>query len=103
MRHIHVLSDEKVPRDAEVKFRERAKVLVDKWHDILKVNGASESGKPATNGARKPADSEDAAPIANGKEAKDADVAMKTADDETPTNGAGDESMLADVTMSEIA
>ena len=101
MRHIHILSDDKVPRDDEFKFRERAKVLVDKWHDILKTNGASDAAKPATNGSRKAADTEDAA-AANGKlgemkenGTKDADVAL--------ANGAGDESVLADVTMSEIA
>ena len=58
MRHIHVLPDEKVPRDDEFKFRERAKVLVDKWHDIAKTNGASDSAKPATNGTRKAISSE---------------------------------------------
>ncbi|TBU24649.1 hypothetical protein BD311DRAFT_552860 [Dichomitus squalens] len=109
MRHIHVLSDDKVPRDDEFKFRERAKVLVDKWHDILKTNGAPDVAKPATNGNRKAADTEDAV-TANGKaeEAKengtkaDKDDAMKT-DDASPANGAGDESILADVTMSEAA
>lgn len=63
MRHIHALSDDKVPRDDEFKFRERAKVLVDKWHDVLKTtNGAPES-KPAANGARK----EDGPASTNGK------------------------------------
>lgn len=106
MRHIHVLTDDKVPRDDEFKFRERAKVLVDKWHDILKTNGAD--GKPATNGSRKAADTEDAI-TANGKanEAKEngtragEDVVMK-GDDSGSANGAADES-LADVTMSEVA
>ncbi|KAL1945865.1 hypothetical protein VTO73DRAFT_1867 [Trametes versicolor] len=127
MRHIHALSDDKVPRDEEFKFRERAKVLVDKWHDVLKTtNGAPES-KPAANGARK----EDGPASTNGKsengatEAKangvaamevdadakgevepaaeeSADAESKPADDE-PVNGAADESMLADVTMSEAA
>ena len=109
MRHIHVLPDDKVPRDDEFKFRERAKVLVDKWHDILKTNGASDAAKPATNGSRKAADAEDAV-TANGKpeETKengtnaDHDAAMK-GDDDAPINGAADESVLADVTMSEAA
>ncbi len=108
MRHIHVLTDDKVPRDDEFKFRERAKVLVDKWHDILKANGASDA-KPATNGSRKAADTEDAV-TANGKanEAKEngsksgEDVVMK-GDDASPVNGAADDSVLADVTMSEAA
>ena len=98
MRHIHVLPDEKVPRDDEFKFRERAKVLVDKWHDILKTNGASESAKPATNGTRKAADAEDAA--MNGAKTEP-DSPMKNED--ASANGVGDESMLADVTMSEAA
>ncbi|KAI0644711.1 hypothetical protein C8Q79DRAFT_790447 [Trametes meyenii] len=126
MRHIHALSDDKVPRDDEFKFRERAKVLVDKWHDVLKANGAPES-KPATNGTRKAADAEDAAASPNGKEngaeAKEngtasmevdadakgetesaaADEGAKPADEDAPANGAADESVLADVTMSEAA
>ena len=102
MRHIHALADEKVPRDGEFKFRERAKVLVDKWHDILKANGASESTKPATNGTRKAADAEEV--VANGKVDVDAkaDVDAMKADD-VAANGVGEESMLADVTMSEAA
>lgn len=66
MRHIHVLSVDKVPRDDEFKFRVRAKALVDKWHDILSASKASEGAvrKPATNG--KPF-AEDAG-AANGKE-----------------------------------
>ena len=38
MRHIAALPAEKVPRDDEFKFRERARVLVDKWHQILGAN-----------------------------------------------------------------
>jgi hypothetical protein len=48
MRHITALTPDKVPRDDEFKFRERAKALVEKWHQILKPNG--ESG---TNGTAK--------------------------------------------------
>lgn len=51
MRHIHALAVEKVPRDDEYKFRERAKVLVDKWRNILnasKTNG--DETVPAANG-----------------------------------------------------
>lgn len=102
MRHIHALPEEKVPRDDEFKFRERAKALVDKWHDKAKANEIK------TNGTRKAADVEDAG--ANGKaddttkengDKAEADVPMHT--EEAPANGAGDESMLADVTMSEAA
>ncbi|KAJ7688702.1 hypothetical protein B0H17DRAFT_1067933, partial [Mycena rosella] len=38
MRHIHLLEPGKVPRDDEYKFRDRAKALVDQWHDILNAN-----------------------------------------------------------------
>lgn len=62
MRHIAILTPEKVPRDDEFNFRDRAKALVDKWHQILNANkpanghstshsgggGGSESG--AANG-----------------------------------------------------
>ena len=65
MRHINALPADKVPRDDEFKFRERAKALVDKWHEIISASKASEGAvrKPATNG--KP-HAEDAG--ANGKE-----------------------------------
>ena len=52
MRHIAVLPDEKVPRDGEFKFRDRAKALVDKWHQILNAN-KSNGAEAATNGAIK--------------------------------------------------
>ena len=38
MRYITRLTDDKVPRDDEFKFRERAKALVDKWHQLLNAN-----------------------------------------------------------------
>ncbi|KAJ7467250.1 hypothetical protein B0H11DRAFT_2234518 [Mycena galericulata] len=38
MRHINLLEAYKVPRDDEFKFRDRAKGLVDKWYQILKLN-----------------------------------------------------------------
>lgn len=67
MRHIHALNADKVPRDDEFKFRERAKSLVDKWHEILSASKAAEGAvrKPATNG--KP-HAEDAGANANGRE-----------------------------------
>ncbi|GJE92844.1 hypothetical protein PsYK624_090020 [Phanerochaete sordida] len=79
MRHIHALSAEKVPRDDEYKFRERAKVLVDKWHDILSANKEAAIRKPATNG--KP-HAEDAGAAngkdeANGKEEKEATAVVE--------------------------
>ncbi|CAK5269618.1 unnamed protein product, partial [Mycena citricolor] len=47
MRHIHLLEDERAPRDADFKFRERAKALVDKWQQILNAHKAG----PDTDGA----------------------------------------------------
>lgn len=72
MRHIHALAPEKVPRDDEYKFRERAKALVDKWHDVLSASKANGNGdstvrKPAANG--KAHSEESGAKGANGKEA----------------------------------
>ncbi|KAK2464792.1 hypothetical protein APHAL10511_003210 [Amanita phalloides] len=49
MRHIAVLPEDKVPRDGEYKFRERAKALVDKWHQILNAN-KSNGGESGSNG-----------------------------------------------------
>ncbi|OCH89065.1 hypothetical protein OBBRIDRAFT_779052 [Obba rivulosa] len=123
MRHIYALTPEKVPLDDEYKFRDRAKALVDKWQGILnahKANGAAET-KPAANGAQADADAKtaeptDAEPTANGKhedkeepkpdQAEQEEKMETTPDaekDAEPVVDAGDESVLADVTMSEIA
>ena len=51
MRHIAALPAEKVPRDDEFKFRERAKVLVDKWHQILGANKANGTDMAANGDA----------------------------------------------------
>ncbi|TFK92545.1 hypothetical protein K466DRAFT_581779 [Polyporus arcularius HHB13444] len=111
MRHISVLPYEKVPRDDEFKFQERAKVLLDKWYDIfVKTNGASDSAKPATDDTRKAADVEDPAVIGaetkeNGTKAESdvkPDVIIKD-ESAAPANGAADESVLADATTSEAA
>ena len=67
MRHIYNLPESKLPRDAEFKFKERAKTLVEKWHDILnasKSNGEGTVRKPAANGK---AHSEEAG-LKDGKE-----------------------------------
>ncbi|KAF7790076.1 hypothetical protein EIP86_001026 [Pleurotus ostreatoroseus] len=72
MRHIHALPAEKAPRDDEYKFRERAKVLVDKWHDILNVSKANGDGtvrKPAANGKAHSEEAGAKGANANGKEA----------------------------------
>ncbi|KAJ3561459.1 hypothetical protein NP233_g10179 [Leucocoprinus birnbaumii] len=54
MRHIAVLPDDKVPRNAEFKFKDRADALVKKWQQILNANkpanGTPTSAAP-TSGA----------------------------------------------------
>lgn len=48
MRHITALSDDKVPLDSQYKFRDRAKVLVERWQHIInasRVDG-KDSSKP---------------------------------------------------------
>ncbi|KAK7453182.1 hypothetical protein VKT23_011863 [Stygiomarasmius scandens] len=67
MRHITALDVEKVPKDDEFKFRERAKVLVDKWHQIL---GPSSATKSTTNGGADPAAGE-AKPVNGDSGVKD--------------------------------
>ncbi|EKM54777.1 uncharacterized protein PHACADRAFT_258859 [Phanerochaete carnosa HHB-10118-sp] len=85
MRHIHALSTDKVPRDDEFKFRERAKTLVDKWHDILSASKASEGAvrKPATNGKphTEEAGTANGKEDANGKEEKEATSATEEKDE----------------------
>lgn len=52
MRHIAALDDNKMPpRDADFRFRARAKGLVDKWHRILNANkpGGGASGAGVTS------------------------------------------------------
>jgi hypothetical protein len=38
MRHIAALSPNKVPRDGEFRFKERSRVLVERWQQILSAN-----------------------------------------------------------------
>ncbi|KAF7343715.1 PWWP domain-containing protein [Mycena sanguinolenta] len=45
MRHIHLLDAAKVPRDDEFHFRDRAKALVDKWHEILNSNSTTKAAE----------------------------------------------------------
>ena len=33
LRHVELLAEDKVPRDAEFHFRARAKALLDRWHN----------------------------------------------------------------------
>lgn len=129
MRHVHALADDKVPRDEEFKFRDRAKALVEKWHEILSASKAPAEGtvrKPVTNGKAHTEESGEKAKE-NGKEespaqdsvkaeadAMDVDKKDGAADaeaeadapaeaDDALADGAADESVLADVTMSEGA
>jgi len=53
MRHIAVLAEDKVPRDEEFKFRDRAKALVDKWHQILNANKPNGTESGGANGMAK--------------------------------------------------
>jgi hypothetical protein len=74
MRHIHALPAAKVPRDSEFAFRERAKSLVDKWHDII-------SASKTTDTIRKP--------IANGKHVEDSGAkAQENGEAESPAEAA---------------
>ncbi|KAJ7645008.1 hypothetical protein B0H17DRAFT_458673 [Mycena rosella] len=50
MRHIHLLEPGKVPRDDEYNFRDRAKALVDNWHDILNANKTSAAAADVAQG-----------------------------------------------------
>ena len=45
MRHIAALPDAKAPRDGEFKFRERADVLVKKWHQFFSQPTLDEDGE----------------------------------------------------------
>ncbi|TCD64834.1 hypothetical protein EIP91_003582 [Steccherinum ochraceum] len=108
MRHIHALSASKIPRNDEFHFRERAKVLVDKWGVLINgPGGKASSEKPngaATNGKSEssPKEEESAAmdQDAKGEDAKSGS-ADAMAEDDAPAGA--EESMLADVTMSEAA
>ncbi|KAJ8502613.1 hypothetical protein ONZ45_g11592 [Pleurotus djamor] len=79
MRHIAALESERVPRDGEFAFRERAKALVDRWHLIL--NKSAPGGGPAT-----PTHTT-TAPTTNGVNGHVGDVSM--ADDAQPEAEAG--------------
>ncbi|KAI0929805.1 hypothetical protein AcV5_006673 [Taiwanofungus camphoratus] len=107
MRHIHALTPDKVPRDEEFKFRERAKALVDKWHDILnanKPNGATTDGAKATaNGtspSAKAADAADAGVTTNGKQESEEPAAKVEANESTmelDADAKGEEATTEDV------
>jgi len=115
MRHIHALTPSKIPRNDEFRFKERAKVLVDKWAVLINgpggkangdkadtpaANGTSTNGKKAKSTPSKDEDSTGADQDAKGEDAKSGS-ADAIAEDDTPAGA--EESMLADVTMSEAA
>lgn len=53
MRHIAALGPDKVARDDEFKFRDRAQALVNKWHNTVNSAAPAADGtmKAAMNGA----------------------------------------------------
>lgn len=61
MRHITALPPEKLPRDNDFNFKQRAVALVDRWHQILSANKSNGNAddNPATAAAKEDADKED--------------------------------------------
>ncbi|THH06047.1 hypothetical protein EW145_g4357 [Phellinidium pouzarii] len=119
MRHIAALDADKVPRDDQYKFKDRAQALVNKWHTkINRVNGSTEV-KVTENLFKAPNGidgSISAVPFSAATEdsaKKDADGEMDMGIDDEKTGSEADapavgdttmaESALGDVTMSEAA
>lgn len=74
MRHIALLTPDKVPRDDEFKFRDRANALVTKWHQILhenKPNGADNSGGGANGVVKSDGGAEHQESVVEGTAAMD--------------------------------
>ncbi|TFK53769.1 hypothetical protein OE88DRAFT_1626490 [Heliocybe sulcata] len=92
MRHIVALEKDKVPRDDEFKFRDRAKVLVDRWHEIL---DAKKDKPAAANGTSSDPVKEDVKEAPKEEEEKE-ESPEKMEVDATPTeekvNGTVEES-----------
>ncbi|KAL5507466.1 hypothetical protein ACEPAH_6922 [Sanghuangporus vaninii] len=113
MRHISALDKEKVPRDEEFRFKERAQALVNKWHTYLKPNGTAESTKdnetappPSTaNGNVAPSVTSDAQTVVVTSGVTEAKKPDEKIEDHQPTVGDTSiaESAIGDVTMSEVA
>ncbi|ETW81208.1 hypothetical protein HETIRDRAFT_319450 [Heterobasidion irregulare TC 32-1] len=128
MRHIYMQTPEKIPRDDDFHFRDRANVLVEKWHALMNANKDSvENGTAKVNGAViKDAPSSEEPKASEPNVTAESEVKRETAEDvpmedveakentddvvpKTETNGVaesaetadGDLSVLADVTMSE--
>ncbi|KAG6852932.1 hypothetical protein C0991_008046, partial [Blastosporella zonata] len=96
MRHITLLDDMRIPRDAEFKFKDRAQTLVERWQAVLnaakegEVGGVSLSAKAPTGekvkkegGEKKDAEKGD-----EGKKDADGDADMEADEKENAVNGA---------------
>lgn len=100
MRHIAALDVDKVPREDEFKFRERAQALVNKWHNTVNSQGgdqkAAVNGSSKANGAPAPdtAGSEGIAPLTAGADG----AAGVNTGDMTMDTTLGDVTMMTDVT-----
>ncbi|KAI0798604.1 hypothetical protein BC629DRAFT_1501194 [Irpex lacteus] len=81
MRHINALPEAKVPRDSEFSFRERAKSLVDKWHEII-------SASKTDGTVRKP--------VTNGKHTEDSGAKTESKKEESPAEEAAEEKSNGD-------
>ncbi|TDL24291.1 Tudor/PWWP/MBT [Rickenella mellea] len=86
MRHIAALEVDKIPRDGEFKFKDRAQALVNKWHQTIAVKPSTTTAN-GTNGTVEGNADMDVDKTGEGKK----DVDMKDA----PAEG--------DLTMSEMA
>ena len=94
MRHINALSKDKVPRDDEFHFKDRAKALVDKWHEILNENkgGSKANGTTVAGGGAK-ATTNGTSPDAKGTGAADAGATTNGQEDEKPKGDTSDNAM----------
>ncbi|KII92944.1 hypothetical protein PLICRDRAFT_37754 [Plicaturopsis crispa FD-325 SS-3] len=113
MRHIAVLALEKIPKDEEYHFRERAQTLVDQWHVILNANKTNGSGSDTAKPVNDVEAALTTAATANGNDHEDGAMQVDAkGETESPTAENAetadapadpDTSVLADVTMSEAA
>ncbi|KAJ3979685.1 hypothetical protein F5890DRAFT_1420968 [Lentinula detonsa] len=96
MRHITALSDDKVPMDSQFKFRDRAKVLVERWQHILNASrvDSKESSKPPAKESKNTA--------ANGVDSKNSPG--ETSQSPSANNGANENvNGIADAINNSIA
>ncbi|KAJ3992067.1 hypothetical protein F5050DRAFT_1580275 [Lentinula boryana] len=96
MRHITALSDDKVPMDSQFKFRDRAKVLVERWQHILNASrvDSKESSKPPAKESKNSA--------ANGVDSKNSPG--ETSQSPSANNGANENvNDIADAINTSIA